>query len=99
MDMPSGLDACHYCHNPLCVNPAHIHPGTRQDNQTESVLAHRFPVGEARANTKLTEADVRLILQWHRDEGIGCYVISKRIGVSNTTVYAILKGRTWKHIS
>jgi hypothetical protein len=95
-EMPLHLEACHYCHTPVCVNPAHIHPGTRQDNRTESVIAGHFPVGEARANTKLTVAQVLLIRQWHR-EGIGPYVISKRIGISNATVHAILQGRVWKH--
>lgn len=30
--IPDGLYACHTCHNPACINPDHIQPGTQLEN-------------------------------------------------------------------
>jgi hypothetical protein len=45
---PDGMDACHTCDNPLCVNPHHVFPGTPSDNARDALskgrLAHqRYP--------------------------------------------------------
>lgn len=37
-EFPEGMDACHSCDNPNCVNPSHIWPGTARDN---AIDAHR----------------------------------------------------------
>jgi len=33
---PDDMHACHTCDNPICVNPAHIFPGTRSDNLSDA---------------------------------------------------------------
>ncbi|MBR2118468.1 MAG: HNH endonuclease [Afipia sp.] len=38
---PSGMDACHTCDNPACVNPRHIWPGTRLQNVMDAVSKGR----------------------------------------------------------
>jgi hypothetical protein len=30
--IPDGMQLCHRCDTPLCVNPSHLFPGTQQDN-------------------------------------------------------------------
>lgn len=39
--IPSGLFACHTCHNTYCVNPDHLYAGTRQQNTDDMMRAGR----------------------------------------------------------
>lgn len=48
---PKGMDACHSCDNPRCVNPQHIWPGTHRENIADCVKK-----GRARKNTALSAA-------------------------------------------
>ena len=39
---PAGMDACHTCDNPPCVNPTHIFPGTVSDNARDALAKGRL---------------------------------------------------------
>jgi hypothetical protein len=40
--VPKGMDACHTCDTPLCVNPAHLFVGTRKDNMQDAKAKGRL---------------------------------------------------------
>lgn len=54
----------HTCDNPTCVNPAHLIPGTPQDNMNDMVERGRSCGGERRA-TLLSAEDVQTIRAVH----------------------------------
>ncbi len=52
---------CHSCDNTRCVNPAHLWPGTHQDNMTDMLKKRRKQHGELCWNAKLSNELVKRI--------------------------------------
>jgi len=94
--IPEGLDVCHHCDNPACVNPEHLFIGTASDNLKDSVrkgkLNHQ---GEKNSNAKLTSTLVRKI----RETNLPQHTLAKMFGVSKSTIYYIQKNITWAYIN
>jgi HNH endonuclease len=97
--IPAGLCICHRCDNPQCVRPDHLFLGTTADNTRDAAAKGRMRNGnqkcERNANAKLTWITVDLARQWH-SEGVARQEIARRLGVAAATVFAILRGVTWK---
>lgn len=95
--IPKGMEVCHRCDNPPCVNPAHLFIGTRQDNVRDREQKNRggAPRGDAHPMARLRATDVEDI-KTLRAEGMEMEEIAARYGVSDTSIYNVLKGRTWR---
>lgn len=87
---PEAL-VCHRCDNPPCVRPDHLFVGTQADNMKDAAQKER--VGP----TVLRPADVRGILDLGAI-GMAQRKIADEFGVTQATVWHILRGKTWKHI-
>lgn len=85
----------HRCDNPRCVNPAHLFPGTNQDNIADMVAKGRQARGEKSGSARLTAEQVGEI-QALSASGVGPTEISKQYGVHSNTVRSIVRGRTWQ---
>ena len=94
-DIPDGVDVCHSCDNPGCVNPRHLFIGTRADNMQDAVNKGRVHLGEADGNSKLTREDVleirKLLAEGKRTQ----LDIGAVFGVSQMTVSSINTGQRW----
>lgn len=101
--VPPGLNICHHCDVPQCVNPAHLFAGTQADNVADMMrkgryVRGRWPKGSECRHAKLTEGEVKEILtalsagRTQRD-------IAGRYGISQTMVGYIGRGVSWRHVS
>jgi hypothetical protein len=98
-DIPDGLNVCHTCDVPRCVNPAHLFLGTRQDNVDDRQKKGRNnPTrGEQQYNSVLTDSQVLTIRIMHLN-GIKRKNIQALTGIKIHLIKDILTYRSWKHI-
>lgn len=82
-----GLEACHKCDIPSCINPNHLFPGTRAANAEDCAMKDR-------KSTKLSNDDVRSIRA--SDESPG--KLAKVFGVTPNTIYRIKHRLRRQHV-
>jgi hypothetical protein len=101
-DIPTGMQVCHSCDNPACVNPAHLWLGTHSDNVADKVLKGRTTkgrpttFGENHGRAKLDNQDVREIRELLSTGELSKRAIAAKYGVSDTIVRKIANGTLWK---
>jgi hypothetical protein len=91
---------CHNCpggDNPTCCNPAHHWLGTDWDNTQDKIRKGRQLRGTQIAQSKLTEADVRVVRKLV-SSGVVYAAICERFNISPAAVTAIKQRRSWRHI-
>lgn len=91
------LVAMHACDNPACISPAHLSPGTFQDNMKDMHAKGRAntPLGSQNGKAKLGEAkaaEIFLATGSHRS-------IAKKFGTDHRTVGRIKRREAWAHIN
>lgn len=111
-NVPAGMEVCHRCDVPSCVNPDHLWVGTTKQNAEDRDAkgrgarglrqgAHTKPhtrlMGERAKHAKLTAFEVAHIRSRPRYRGL-CRAISLEFGLHPSTVHDILVRNTWKHI-
>jgi hypothetical protein len=96
--IPSGLQVCHRCDNPPCVNPAHLFLGTSQDNKLDSVAKGRHAHGERDGFANLTAEIVAKVRREHA-EGVSCAELARRHGVTWAAIKFAIVRRTWRHVA
>lgn len=97
--IPRGMNVCHRCDNPACVNPGHLWLGTQKENLADAFAKgrRRFAAGEKAARAKLTAEDVRSIRLQVR-EGRRQDALAKEFGVTGGCISHVVTGRTWRHL-
>lgn len=99
-EIPPGMNICHTCDTPACINPHHLFPGTQADNIADKIAKGRGRSlkGDECRNAILSERDVQDVFA-EKARGDRVESIAAARGVSTSTVYKILQGHSWKHIT
>lgn len=97
-DWDNALDVLHTCDNPRCCNPAHLWRGTQLDNMRDMYNKGRGPRryrGSTNKNAKLSEPDIMRIRTSEKRN----IDLASEYNVAKTTISAIKKRRSWRHVS
>lgn len=92
--VPIGLCILHSCDTTLCVNEAHLSPGTRRQN-TRDMLDRRRNKGYGAQ--KLSDDQVLEIYSLRRK--VSHAELGRRFGVSEVMVGRIQNGKSWFYVT
>lgn len=89
---------CHTCDNKSCVNPDHLFPGNAKINADDLVKKNMHLKGEKVGTSKLKEQEV-IEIKKALAQGASINTLANQSQVHRDTIYHILIGKTWKHVT
>lgn len=97
--IPEGMQVCHKCDNPSCVNPDHLFLGSAKENAADKIRKNRHPrnggaKGEAHPSCKLTNEQVIAI----RGSNSRVVDLAVEYGVSKSTISKVKSHYTWRNL-
>lgn len=99
--IPDGLEICHTCDNPACMNYiSHLFLGTHKQNMQDMMRKGRrhAPQGEGSGMSKLTEKEVLEIRHRFAQGETNRRKLAGEYHVSNVLVGLIIRRKIWTHI-
>jgi hypothetical protein len=99
-EIGDGLEVCHHCDNPPCVNPDHLFLGTHADNMHDAYSKNRIPPlrGELNGSCVLTVENVSEIRRCYKAGELNQSQLGRKFGVHNSTIHLIVKRKKWGHV-
>jgi hypothetical protein len=103
-EIPPGLNVCHACDNPACVNPDHLFLGTQRENIRDCIAKGRarrgsgikFRSGERNFAAKLTQAQVDEIRSVYATGTITQSDLARMYGTTPGNVHLIVHRINWR---
>lgn len=96
---PKGMQVCHKCDNPPCVNPDHLFLGTNADNVADMIKKGRQARWEKNGHAKLTLEQVREIRRTYVPRKGMLRIFATQFSVSVGAIHGVLFGGNWKGIA
>lgn len=95
--IPPGKMVCHSCDRRLCVNPEHLFLSNHQGNMADMVAKGRQCRGPRHPKAILDEPMIELI-RAETARGVRQVDLAALCGVAQTTISAVIRGETWRHV-
>lgn len=97
--IPDGLEVCHTCDNPRCVNPDHLSLMTKKENQLDKVCKGRHAFGSHNGASVLTEDEV-FNMRILKKQGLQLKEIADMYNVSKSTAFNAVspKSKFWRNV-
>lgn len=92
----AGMQICHTCDNPACINPRHLFLGSASDNARDRDDKGRRDTRRGQISKKLTESQVREIRNLTH---MTCRELAERYKVHPNSISAARRRVTFKHVA
>lgn len=96
-EIPQGIEVCHKCDNPTCVNPNHLWLGTHAENMRDRSIKGRAygAKGECNGKAKLNRKLVREIRDLYKTGEFSHTGLAETFNVSKASIYYIVNNKSW----
>ena len=93
----------HSCDTPRCVNPRHLRPGSRADNNADMRAKGRgcnppARQGAAHSSARFTAEQIVDLRARHASGGVTYAALAREFGVSAAAIWLIVAGKNWSCI-
>lgn len=100
--IPYGMNVCHKCDNPDCVNPGHLFLGTQKENVTDMIKKGRYYCGVPNRGEDCPASILRKeeVLEIRRLSKLGIRQreIATKFNIKQANISNIVTRKSWRHI-
>ena len=99
-EVPKGINICHHCDNPRCVNPDHLFLGSQKENMRDMITKGRAsPTYGTYNGRSVLDNDKVLEIRKLSKSGNSFAELGRMYGVNESAISRAVKHITWGHLA